>query len=94
MSGHISRWFVNCADWRRMVGATAGLLGCYAVSQHNFALFHAMVELPALGIACAVCLVCEDVPLIEKPFTAHTLLSTVRQILDAQTSCQLTTHTC
>ncbi len=40
------------------------------------------------------CLVRENVPLIQKPFSTQTLLSTVRQTLDAQSQCQLATHTC
>jgi signal transduction histidine kinase/CheY-like chemotaxis protein len=39
------------------------------------------------------CLVRENVPLIQKPFTARTLLSTVREALDAQTLCQLSVQT-
>jgi PAS domain S-box-containing protein len=39
-------------------------------------------------IARADCLVHENVPLIQKPFTARTLLSTVREALDAKTPCQ------
>ena len=39
------------------------------------------------------CLVRENVPLIQKPFTARTLLSTVREALDEKTPCQLTTLT-
>lgn len=35
------------------------------------------------------CLARENVPLIEKPFTSHALLSTVREVLDAQRPCQL-----
>lgn len=39
------------------------------------------------------CLVRENVPLLQKPFTARTLLSTVRETLDAQILCQLISHT-
>ena len=39
------------------------------------------------------CLVRENVPLIQKPFTARTFLSTVREALDAQTLCQPTAET-
>jgi CheY-like chemotaxis protein len=37
----------------------------------------------------AECLVRENVPLIQKPFTPQTLLSIVRKTLDARTKCQL-----
>ena len=37
------------------------------------------------------CLVHDNVPLIQKPFTSHTLLSTVREVLDARTACPLMT---
>ena len=33
-------------------------------------------------------LVGEGVPLVQKPFTAHTLLSVVRKVLDAPDSCK------
>jgi len=54
MPGHITRWFLSGAKWRATVAAAAGLLGCYALSQYNYVLFHALVELSALVIACAV----------------------------------------
>jgi CheY-like chemotaxis protein len=39
------------------------------------------------------CLVHEDVPLIQKPFTSHTLLTKVRQALDETSPCRLTALT-
>jgi len=54
MSEHVRSWFMGRANWRPIVAAIAGFLGCYAVSQYNYVLFHALVELSALVIACAV----------------------------------------